>query len=256
MAGWLARHAAGRQPVGVAVTGTFGRGTGSLTGVAVATADGPAGLVRPRRALDAADDAAVAAWLADPDRPKVLHDAKPALLAFAAHGWTLRGIATDTALAAYLAAPGPALLRPDRPRPALPAAASCGSRRPTATSRLDGLGPRVERGTNLMLRARATLDLADALTRGAAATTAPRGCCAEVEQPLVEVLAEMERTGIAADTEYLSELESHFAAEVKAAAQAAYQVVGREFNLGSPKQLQEILFNELGLPKTKRIKTG
>jgi len=44
--------------------------------------------------------------------------------------------------------------------------------------------------------------------------------------------------------------------EVKAAEQAAYQVVGREFNLGSPKQLQEVLFTELGLPKTKRIKTG
>jgi len=66
----------------------------------------------------------------------------------------------------------------------------------------------------------------------------------------------MERTGIAADTDYLSDLESHFAAEVKAAAQAAYGVVGREFNLGSPKQLQEILFTELSLPKTKRIKTG
>jgi DNA polymerase-1 len=70
------------------------------------------------------------------------------------------------------------------------------------------------------------------------------------------VLADMERTGIAADTHYLSELEAHFAAEVKAAAQAAYGVIGREFNLGSPKQLQEILFVELGLPKTKRIKTG
>ena len=77
-----------------------------------------------------------------------------------------------------------------------------------------------------------------------------------MELPLVEVLAAMERTGIAADTDYLSELEAHFAAEVKAAAQAAYAVVGREFNLGSPKQLQEILFAELELPKTKRIKTG
>jgi DNA polymerase I len=70
------------------------------------------------------------------------------------------------------------------------------------------------------------------------------------------VLARMEQAGIAADTDYLSELESHFAAEVKAAAQAAYEVVGREFNLGSPKQLQEVLFVELELPKTKRIKTG
>src|SRR5213078_4890633 len=44
--------------------------------------------------------------------------------------------------------------------------------------------------------------------------------------------------------------------EVKAAEQGAYALIGHEFNLGSPKQLQEILFTELGLPKTKRIKTG
>jgi DNA polymerase-1 len=108
-----------------------------------------------------------------------------------------------------------------------------------------------------MLRARATLDLADAidaeLARDGELSTR---LLAGVELPLVRVLADMERIGIAADTDYLSDLESHFAAEVKAAAQAAYEVVGREFNLGSPKQLQEILFTELGLPKTKRIKTG
>ena len=86
--------------------------------------------------------------------------------------------------------------------------------------------------------------------------TPRRRLLAEVEQPLAYVLAEMERTGIGADTHYLSDLEAHFAAEVKAAAQAAYEVVGREFNLGSPKQLQEILFAELALPKTKKIKTG
>src|SRR5258708_18235210 len=45
-------------------------------------------------------------------------------------------------------------------------------------------------------------------------------------------------------------------AEVKSAEQAAYAVVGHEFNLGSPKQLQEVLFTELGLPKTRRIKSG
>ena len=44
--------------------------------------------------------------------------------------------------------------------------------------------------------------------------------------------------------------------EVKAAEQAAYAIVGHEFNLGSPKQLQKVLFEELGLPKTKKIKTG
>ena len=253
VAGWLAEHAVGPQPVGVAVTGTFGRGTGSLTGVAVATADGPAAWWDPA-ALDEADDAAVAAWLADPDRPKVLHDAKPALLAFAAHGWTLRGIAADTALAAYL-------VRPDQRSYDLDDLALRYLRRELRLETpadnqpvLDGLGPQGEEERNLMLRARAALDLVDALSEELGDNG--QRLLRQVELPLVEVLARMERTGIAADTEYLSDLESHFAAEVKAAAQAAYQVVGREFNLGSPKQLQEVLFNELGLPKTKRIKTG
>jgi DNA polymerase I len=256
VAAWLATHAPGGIATGVAVSGSFGRGTGSLTGVALATAGGPAAWLDPA-ALDAADEAAVADWLGDPDRPKVLHDSKPALLAFAAHGWSLRGVTRDTALAAYLARPDQrsydltdlALrylhreLRVDAP----------GNGQLT----LDGLGNDGEAEQNLMLRARATLDLADAidaeLSRDGELSAR---LLAQVELPLVEVLAGMERVGIAADTHYLSELEAHFAAEVKAAAQAAYAVVGREFNLGSPKQLQEILFTELGLPKTKRIKTG
>ncbi|MFS8521635.1 MAG: DNA polymerase I [Micromonosporaceae bacterium] len=253
VAGWLAAHAAGPEPVGVAVTGQFGRGTGTLSGVAVATAAGPACWFDPA-ALDEADDAAVAAWLADPRRPKVMHDVKPALLAFAARGWDLQGVTSDTALAAYLA-------RPDQRSYDLVDLSlrylqrelrveGVDSKQPA----LEGLGEQgdVERG--LMLRARATLDLVDAL--GAELGESGRRLLHEVELPLVRVLAAMEQAGIAADTAYLSELEAHFAAEVKAAAQAAYQVVGREFNLGSPKQLQEILFVELGLPKTKRIKTG
>ena len=78
----------------------------------------------------------------------------------------------------------------------------------------------------------------------------------EVELPLISVLAGMERAGIAADTDHFAAMSASLGGEVKAAEQSAYAVVGREFNLGSPKQLQEVLFNELGLPKTKRIKTG
>jgi len=254
---WLEAHATPGVEVGVAVAGTFGRGTGVLTGMAVATADGPAAWFDPA-ALDQADETAVAGWLADQARPKVLHDAKPALLAFAAHGWALRGVAADTALAAYLA-------RPDQRSYDLTDLALRYLQRELRVDApddgqltLDGLGEADgETERSLMLRARATLDLAAALQHelsrdGDAATR----LLAEVELPLAYVLARMERAGIAADTHYLSDLESHFAAEVKAAAQAAYAVVGREFNLGSPKQLQEILFGELNLPKTKRIKTG
>ncbi|MGC9665792.1 DNA polymerase I [Planosporangium sp. 12N6] len=253
---WLDEHAGVGVRIGVAVTGKFGRGTGELTGVALATADGPAAWFDPI-ALDADDEPAVALWLADPERPKVLHDVKPVMLAAAARGWELSGVTTDTRLAAYLA-------MPDQRSYDLTDLALRYLQRELRVEQpddgqltLDGIGDDDEAERALMLQARATLDLADAV-----AADPRRGgehnqrLLAEVELPLSDILARMEQAGIAADTHYLSELESHFAAEVKAAAQAAYEVVGREFNLGSPKQLQEILFNELGLPKTKKIKTG
>ncbi|MFJ8578766.1 DNA polymerase I [Micromonospora sp. NPDC093277] len=259
LAGWLETHAPTGAPVGVAVkldTGPNRRHTASVTGMALATAGGAAAWFDPAT-LDAADEAALAGWLADAERPKVLHDSKPAVLAFAAHGWDLRGISRDTQIAAYLARPDQrsydltdlALrylhreLRVDAPE--------------TGQLTLEGLGDDGEAEQNLMLQARATLDLADAIDAELSRDGEQSArLMAGVELPLMRVLANLERTGIGADTEYLSELEAHFAAEVKAAAQGAYAAVGREFNLGSPKQLQEILFGELGLPKTKKIKTG
>lgn len=254
LAAWLSEQATG--PVGIAVSGTFGRGAGTLTGLALA-ADHTAVWCDPTQ-LEPADDAALAAWLADEKRPKVLHDAKPALLAFAARGWTLAGLTHDTALAAYLA-------RPDQRSYDLADLAvrylhrELRAETATDTGQLaldfgDGT-PDHAAEEALMLRARATLDLVDALG-GELDRGDGRRLLADVELPLVPVLAAMERVGIAADTDYLSELEAQFAGEVKAAAQAAYGDVGREFNLGSPKQLQEILFGELNLPKTKKIKTG
>jgi DNA polymerase-1 len=257
VAGWLDFHGPAGVPLGVALTGRFGRGTGEVTGFAVATADGAAAWFDPA-ALEPADEAAVAAWLGDPERPKVIHDSKPARLAFAARGWALDGVSVDTALAAYLA-------RPDQRTYNLTDLALRYLHRelkvdnPIDDGQLafDGLGDNTEAEQSLMVQARATLELADAI--GAELSregdSAPQ-LLETVELPLVEVLASMERIGIAADTDYLSELEAHFAAEVKAAAQAAYGVIGRQFNLGSPKQLQEILFGELDLPKTKKIKTG
>ncbi|MCW3840824.1 DNA polymerase I [Micromonospora yasonensis] len=259
LAGWLETHAPAGTPVGLAVkldTGPNRRHTAAVTGLALATAGGAAAWVAPAT-LESGDEAALAGWLADGSRPKVLHDSKPAVLAFAAHGWELQGIARDTQIAAYLARPDQrsydltdlALrylhreLRVDAPE--------------TGQLTLDGLGNDGEAEQNLMLHARATLDLADAIDAELSRDGEQSArLMAGVELPLMRVLATMERTGIAADTDYLSELEAHFAAEVKAAAQGAYEVVGREFNLGSPKQLQEILFGELALPKTKKIKTG
>ena len=78
----------------------------------------------------------------------------------------------------------------------------------------------------------------------------------EVELPLIPVLARMEATGVALDLAALSVLDREFGSEIARLEQEIYVDVGHEFNLGSPKQLEQILFFELNLPKGKRTKTG
>jgi len=79
---------------------------------------------------------------------------------------------------------------------------------------------------------------------------------AEIELPLIPVLARMEATGVSIDREALGGLAAEFGAEISRLEQEIYVDVGHEFNLGSPKQLEQILFHELNLPKGKRTKTG
>ena len=78
----------------------------------------------------------------------------------------------------------------------------------------------------------------------------------EIEIPTMEILATMERIGICVDRKKLEELRNFFESEESSSIKSAYQAVGHEFNVASPKQLQTVLFEELKLPKTKRIKTG
>ena len=78
----------------------------------------------------------------------------------------------------------------------------------------------------------------------------------EVELPLIPVLARMEATGVALDLDALGILDREFGSEISRLEQEIYVDVGHEFNLGSPKQLEQILFFELNLPKGKRTKTG
>lgn len=107
----------------------------------------------------------------------------------------------------------------------------------------------------LILRAVAVLDLADALDEELARINST-SLLSGMELPVQRVLAGMENTGIAVDLDLLSELQSDFAHQIRDAAEAAYAVIGKQINLGSPKQLQAVLFDELQMPKTKRTKTG
>jgi len=79
---------------------------------------------------------------------------------------------------------------------------------------------------------------------------------AGIEMPLVPVLARMEEVGIALDTNVLREMSQGLNEQIAYLEQQAYQAVGHQFNLGSPPQLSQVLFEELGLPKTRRTKQG
>jgi DNA polymerase-1 len=278
LASWLAEHTgtvlastvlAGTVPAstvpagtggrsGLAASGVWGRGTGRLDGVALATPDGAGAFIDPAT-LTEDDEQALASWLADPAQPKALHDAKGPLHALAARGFRLTGLTSDTALAAYLALPGQRTF--DLADLALRYTGKelgAASGTPTGQLTLDLASEEdgeAEAAMALVLRARATAELADALDadldrRGASELLR------DVELPLVSVLAAMEQAGIAADSDHFAAMSAGLGGEVKAAEQAAFAAVGHEFNLGSPKQLQEVLFTELSLPKTKRIKTG
>jgi DNA polymerase I len=252
LAGWLQAHAHADAPVGVHLQGSWRAGTGVVHGVAFATPDGSAAFLDVAD-LGPDDDRVLADWLADSSAPKILHDAKGPMLALAAHGWQLRGLAADTALSAYLS-------HPDNRTYHLADLTLRYLHRELKSESDAGDQLSLDLGDDAaaqaaMVHARAVLDLAVALE----SELADRGgtsLLADVELPLIDVLARMEQAGVAIDEDYLVGLEAEFAGKVKQAADDAFTVIGKEINLGSPKQLQVVLFDELGMPKTKRTKTG
>ena len=252
VAGWFDEHGTAER-MGLALDGTWGRGRGTVTGIAIAAPDGAGAYLDPT-ALTPDDERAFGDWLAARDRPKALHDAKGPIHALASHGFVLDGLTSDTALAAYLALPGQRTFDLSDLALRYLGKELSDTAGDNVQLTLDGSGEE-EAALTLVRRACATLDLAAALDEDLEKRGATR-LLHEIELPLVTVLAEIERIGIAADTEHFAEMSAMLYGEVKGAEQAAYAVVGHEFNLGSPKQLQEVLFTELSLPKTKRIKTG
>ncbi|MEU2109828.1 DNA polymerase I [Streptomyces sp. NPDC019507] len=250
LAPWLERH--GAQPLGVATVAAWALGVGSVSEIALAAAGGEAAWFDTTQ-LDEADERAFASWISDPDRPKVVHGAKEALRVFPEHGWDLRGITMDTALAAYLVKPG-------RRSFALDALSVEYLHRELAPAAADGqlaFGAEDEQAEAdaLMAQARAVLDLGEAFG-GKLGEVGAGELLHDMELPTSLLLARMERHGISADRAHLEAMEQQFAGAVQQAVKEAHASVGHEFNLGSPKQLQEVFFGELNLPKTKKTKTG
>jgi DNA polymerase-1 len=191
------------------------------------------------------DYTALERWLAS-DSPKYLHEAKRQLKSLAGTGLELNGIAFDTSLGAWLLRPGnkadslggltyyylgETLPEPD-PSQLVP--------------ETEALSPATEAWYLLRLAD----ELMERLDAGSLEVSR------DIEAPLIPVLARMETQGVTVDSEVLAELNSRLGTQAAEIAQKAYAEIGREVNLGSPKQLQEVLFDQLGMPKTRQNKTG
>jgi DNA polymerase-1 len=178
--------------------------------------------------------------LADPAVPKVGHDLKGQAALLQPLGLNVEGFGFDTDVAAYLIAPH----RSDRDLPAL-----------MAQHFGEALPPDEEPARRASAAARGVLRLRPALTEQLEQVGA-RGLFDDMEMPLAVILRDMERTGIAVDLERLDEIGDRLGGMMLAVSQRAYHLGGGEFNLESPKQIAEVLFERLQLPRGKRTKTG
>ncbi len=255
LAAWLAEHSQGSR-FGLAVVGTHLAFDADATALAIVAADGDGRYV-DTATLHPDDEAALASWLSDVGQPKALHEAKLAMHDLEGRGWKLAGVTSDTALAAYLVRPGQrSFALDDLSLRYLKRELRADNPEQQQLSLLDdGDGVDDQAVQTVLLRASAVMDLADALDDELARIDSS-SLLGNMELPVQRALAQMETAGIAVDLGLLSELQSEFANQIRDAAEAAYAVIGKQINLGSPKQLQVVLFDELEMPKTKRTKTG
>lgn len=174
-------------------------------------------------------------WASDPKVLKIAHDAKSL-----ARTNGLTGVSFDTSLAAYLVNPG------------------VRSQELKDIQERWGDGSTINQASTeqeLLTSARAMFTLRDSLTRELKERNL-WDLFISMELPVADLLARMESIGIAVNKKGLDTLAAFFEGEVARETKAAHDSVGHEFNVASPKQLQVVLFDELGLPKTKKIKTG
>ncbi len=195
--------------------------------------------------LDAKDDLALAEWL-ESDTQKIFHEAKAAYHMLAGRGITLRGIAHDTAIAAYLLRPGQRTYElGDVYQRHLKKSLAGTSEQ---LSLLDD--------TSLVDSAAAIQELAVKLTSELQAIDSFE-LYNDVELALVAILAKMEHTGIAVDQDVLERQLEVFIGKVAEQENEARKLAGDDsLNLNSPKQLQVVLFETFDMPKTKKTKTG
>ncbi len=239
LATWLAKATADGARLGLQVS--LGA-DGALHGFGLAAAKDsvwvPWGAHRP-------DYEAFEAWIAS-DAPKVVVDAKPQIKALRAIGVELGGLASDTRIAGHLLNPGqPWKGFEQQVYDSLGETVSAGDPNQLVPAE-EPLSP----ATRAWYALRVAEQLDGRLSAGSLRVLR------DIELPLVAVLAAMEQDGIAVDGEGLAEQRAALTLRIDDLARRAYAEIGHEVNLGSPKQLQQVLFEELSMPKTRANKTG
>ncbi len=259
LAGWMAKHLSDSQ-VGLRFLTKHEPGGGELEAVLIAV-DGRVCYVDVVD-LSVDDERALAAWLADPNKPKILHDLKPDLLCLWDRGWILDGVVCDSELVAYLLEPSEkSYAVDDLAKKYLFVSITEAEKKKKTRKKQDQMPVMVEdpqeRRKRLTIEAERTeatrrlgQQLPEQLSQGA------MELLNEVEMPLQHILASMERTGIAVNHDYLDTMRSQFDQAAAQAQQQAIDILGEKVNLDSPLQLQEVLFERLKMPPTRKIAKG
>ncbi|MBT5805789.1 MAG: DNA polymerase I [Candidatus Nanopelagicales bacterium] len=234
-------------PIAVAIQGEFANGSGSVSALAVCSSH----QIHVVHSASAQQSTALLKWLSTCINPITLHDGKTTLWALATAQIDISQckIQMDTALAGYLIDPGQRSYElTDLVRREL------GHSLTAPQDQLSMFGEN-DSVTNLVQSATLIWELGRVLSLKLAEFKL-EPLLVDIEIPTEVALAQMEHVGIAVDSRGLEVLSTKFGEQMHLAESASFELVGHQFNLASPKQLQEVLFSERGLPKTKKIKTG
>lgn len=205
--------------------------------------------------LDAEAENVLAQWLRDAEPPKVMHGYKAALKALNNRGLGLEGVVDDTSISGYL-------IQPDRRTYELAELAQYHlnihvSPEAAKAGQLElSFDDDAAAASGALVQVAAVVHKLSRFFESELRERKAEELLATLELPVSRVLADMEHTGISVSMELMDEQLADLARVIDDAQERAFAAIGHEVNLGSPKQLQTVLFDELQLPKTKKIKSG
>ena len=250
----IAQWARAHSPLGVLIEGDTRPTRGDVIRLVLAS-DNEALVIDPVE-LSPTQEEALGELLATASS-LIVHDAKGARHALTSRGWTLGGVEFDTMLAAYLAHPDQRSHKlEDVLSRVLGVVIEEEKGDPDALFAVGDMGAGPSAAQVRAGRLAAHLHPLAATLRARLEESSEASLLTDMEMPLSVLLGQMEDIGIAADTSVLDGLSDELGKAVDAAREGAWAAAGREVNLSSPKQLQELLFDHFRLPKTKKTKTG